>query len=151
MPDFYERMLSVSQDLISRRGRDVTYVKPRRTEFLIDSNRPWKGHSPPPPPIDDENPIPPITPPEEQLAFVMRTVVVPSNQVRIFGLAALGDALQFNDLVQNSEKLLIVCPGTLNVDDFYQVIDEGVTYGITANQVLRPANLTLLAYLGVRR
>ena len=131
----YSRAVRLADRLITRFGRSVSLIKP--TVTLAQPSRPWKG-----PIVDEDFP---------ETIDEFKAVVTTPNQVRIFQLSALGDASTFENLVRFSERLYILFPGEAIVPEYTHVLDEGVRYGITGTQVLRPGSLNVVAYLGARR
>ena len=131
MSEFYDDMVATAQEMMLEFGREIVLLQDSLTPD--DPDKPWKGSSAP----ATEQPL--------------MAIVIPPAAVRIFGLAALGDANQFNDLLVKSEKLIITCPGLIDISVFSAVRDEGKDYGITAFQFLKPGDTTILAYIGVTR
>lgn len=127
----YSEIIEVAKELIEEFGREVTLI--REAQAAADPNKPWEG------PADGG-----------ETEVTLYSVVVPPNQVRIFGLSALGQATEFVDLMAMSEYIHIIFPGTHDVRKFTHV-DDGERFSITGAQVLKPGNDQLLAYLGVRR
>lgn len=132
----YTKVRNTAERLVNRFGRRVTLVRP--TEVKENTNRPWKGPS-----TDaDENP---------EFTFEVPCIQLLPNQVRIFGLAALGESQMLDGLISMSEYVYVVFQGETDLRQFTFVRDGGVDYQIEATQALRPANITLLGYIGVRR
>jgi hypothetical protein len=141
MSAFYERMQAKAIQLVAKYGRDVTLIRPSRN--LAVPGKKWKGVT------ESDDPL--LEDSNERLVTIKSVVTLP-NQVRVFGLSALGDAAEFKDLIQFSEKVHIIAPGTdINIKDFVSVRDEDGDWGINATQILRPGEITLLGYIGVRR
>lgn len=132
----YTRVRDTAERLVKRFGRTVTLVRP--TEIKDDHDRPWKGPSV----NSDVNPDTKLQVPAIQLL---------PNQVRIFGLSAIGESHMLDGLVSKSEYVYIIFQGEVDIRQFTFVEDRAVTYQIEATQSLRPANVTLLGYIGVRR
>lgn len=133
----YERQRKISERLIKSRGREITLVRP--SEEKANSDRPWKGPKVPPDP--DGNAFR-LTVPGIQLL---------PNQVRIFGLSALGESGKLDGLIQISELIFIVFQGENDLRQFTFVEDGGVNFHIQTTQSLKPADVTLLGFIGVRR
>lgn len=131
MVDFV-RLAQTADRLIRNNGRSITFVKLNETP--ADDNRPWKG---------------PATGGETTLA--LNGVFVPPNTVRQFGLTALGEGTEFKDLVTFSQQIIIVAQGERDLREFTSVIDGTTRWGIIGLQVLRPAEITMLGFVGVRR
>lgn len=130
MVDF-TKLAATANRLISKNGRVVTFVK--NSGSAADPSKPWKGS------VDSEETID------------LSCVFVTPNQVRIFGLSALGDAAGFEDMVAFSEQLIITFPGENNLREYQTVRDGNVNWNVTAYQFLKPATVNLLAFAGVRR
>lgn len=139
-PD-YDKLAKKAEKLVTNAGRTVTLVKPVKT--LTNPSQPWNGPAAPNPgsgnPDDDEIKLP-----------VPGVQLLP-NSVRIFGLLALGDANKFEGLVTYSELVYIIFAGEENLESYTFVRDDGIDYAINATQQLKPANTTLLGFVGVRR
>jgi hypothetical protein len=131
MSEFYDSMVATAQEMMSEFGREVLLT--REDLMPTDASKPWKGTS-----------GVPVTQP-------IMAIVIPPAAVRIWGLAALGDANKFEDLLIKSQKLLIMCPGTIDITQFSSVTDEGKEYGVTAFQILKPGDTVILAYVGISR
>lgn len=133
----YSRSRAVAERLITSRGRTINLIRP--SENKEDDNRPWKGPKRPP----DEDGVDFVLP-------VPGIQLLP-NQVRIFGLSALGESGMLDGLIQVSELIFIVFPGEVDLRQFTFVEDGGVTFHINMTQALKPADVTLLGFIGVRR
>lgn len=132
MVDF-TKLAATADRLITKNGRVVTFVK--APAIKLDPAKPWKG--------------PDYT--EDEITLDLSCVFVTPNQVRIFGLSALGDSVGFQDMIAFSEQLIITFPGENNLREYQTVRDGAINWNVTAYQFLRPANLNLLAFAGVRR
>jgi hypothetical protein len=77
-------------------------------------------------------------------------VFVPPNTVRQFGLTALGQGTEWIDLMTISEQMMITFPGEVDIRN-YTTLNDGTNWGIIGSQVLKPADVTLLAFIGVKR
>ena len=131
----YVRMAATAQRLITKNGRSIQFARPDNAP--ANANRPWKG---------------PLTGEEAQpLTINLMGVFVPPNTVRQFGLTALGEGTEYRDLVTYSQQIIITAPGEQDLREFISVIDRDERWGIIGLQVLRPADITLLAFVGVRR
>jgi len=135
----YAKIAAKSQDLITKSGRTITLVKP--VSELIDTSKPWNG------------PVADATPPDatKETRLVIPGVQVIPNAVRVFGLSALGAGSEFRGLITYSELVYIVFQGEEPLEDYTFVRDNGIDYGIQAVQSLKPADVTLLGFIGVRR
>lgn len=125
----YAALAVLAERLVTEAGRTVDLV--RVSETPVDSNTPWSG-------VDSAEVV--LTVPAVQL--------IP-NAVRVFGLSALGDAGKLDGLVSVSELVYIVFAGETDLKQF-TLVRDGQDYGIEATQSLKPANTTLLGFIGVR-
>lgn len=132
----YVRLAQTANRLIRNNGRSITFV--RLAEAAADPARPWKG--------------PPSTGPgAAETTLPLVGVFVPPNTVRQFGLTALGEGTEFKDLVTFSQQIIITAQGENDLREFTSVVDGSDRWGIIGLQVLKPADVTLLAFVGVRR
>lgn len=127
----YNRLAATALRLINKNGRSISFVKLNETP--ADSDRPWNG------PVAGETTID------------LKGVFVPPNTVRQFGLTALGEGTEWKDLVTFSEEIIIVAQGEVDLREYTKVVDRTERWGIIGMQVLRPGDVTLLAFVGVRR
>ena len=127
----YVKLAAVAERLVRQNGREITFVKKERT--AADPSRPWKG------PVDGEELLP------------LYGVFVPPNTVRQFGLSALGEGTEFVDLIAFSEQVAIVFPGENDLRQYTTIRDNGVNWNMIAMQLLQPAGIKLLAFVGTRR
>ncbi len=130
----YNKLALKAQKLVTDAGRTVTLVRPNETP--ADASQPWNG--------------PPAAPAGETTLDVPGIQLLP-NAVRVFGLSALGDAKEFQGLITFSELVYVVFQGEVDLATYTLVRDGGVDYQIEATQALKPANTTLLGFIGVRR
>ena len=130
-PD-YVKLAAKAQSLITQSGRTITLVKPGQVDN--DPTKPWTG----------------VQVAGEITLEIPGVAVVP-NAVRVFGLSALGDANEFRGLITYAELVYIVFQGEEQLEDYTIVRDGGIDYQIEATQELKPANITLLGFIGVRR
>lgn len=129
----YTKMAAKAQKLITDSGKTITLVE--TTRVPEDTDKPWNG----PDPNEDPN-----------LLLIPGVQIVP-NAVRIFDLSALGTAHEFQGLITYSEIIYVVFQGENDLHDYTFVRDGGVDRQILATQTLKPANTTLLGFIGVRR
>jgi hypothetical protein len=127
----YVKLAATAERLVRQSGRLITFVKKDRTP--ADPSKPWNGS------VDGED------------LLDLSGVFVTPNQVRIFGLSALGDGVGFQDMVAFSEQLIITFPGENNLREYQTIRDGDVNWNVTAYQFLKPADVSLLAFIGVRR
>lgn len=129
----YVRLAATSERLISNNGRNITFLKESTT--LHDDQKPWDG---------PRNGLP-----SEEVT--LKAVFAPPNTVRQFGLTALGEGLQVDDLFTFVETICIFFPGDHDIKKFRFVIDKSSKWNVVAFQLLQPADLKLVGYLGLRR
>lgn len=127
----YVKLAATAERLITKNGRLIEFV--RSVGSPIDPAKPWKGST------------------DIEEVVSLSAVFVTPNQVRIFGLSALGDAVGFQDMIAVSEQLLILFPGENDLRRFQTVRDGSVNWNVTAYQFLKPGSINLLAFAGVRR
>lgn len=70
--------------------------------------------------------------------------VEPSSAIR------LGMSTDNSDLITKSSHIVIL-PPTYDIRDYQEIEDSGVRYEITAVETLKPGEVTLLYYAGVKR
>lgn len=128
----YNRLAQTASRLIKNNGRSISFIKLNETSD--DANEPWNG------PADGG-----------ETTLALNGVFVPPNTVRQFGITALGEGTEFIDLVTMSEQIIITFPGETDLREYTSVLDRAVRWGILGMQVLRPGEVTMLAFVGVRR
>ena len=126
------RLAATSERLIRKNGRNITFRKPSLTP--LDADKPWNGPNP-----------------ASFTELVLPAVFVPPNTVRQFGLTALGTGHEVDDLFSYVHKLFILFPGENDITQYPILVDEDLEFNLVAYQLLRPANLNLLAFVGARR
>lgn len=126
----YDEILETVHELVQGSGRLVTFQKASSTP--PDGSKPWRG------------PVAPLSPPA--LSEALYAVAVPPTSLDALGLRTISD-----DLVKRCREILIVEPGTNDLSSFTHVVDEGRTYSFEFVEKLRPADTTLLFYVGVAR
>lgn len=129
--EFYTRLAATASRLITEKGRSINFVK--QSETPADASKPWNG------PIASETLLP------------LRGVFVPPNTVRQFGITALGRGTEFEDMLAKSEQVVITNSGDNDLREYRTLRDGGVDWGIIGLQELKPGNIGLLAFVGVRR
>lgn len=124
-------LIVTAQRLIGENGRSVTLVEFDST--LSDAARPWLG------------PADPRTVPDSSL--VLDAVFVePSSGV------SLGLALETDDLIKNSDQIMIVSAGAaVDLTVFGEVIDGSTRWKIETIKILKPGSEIVLGFVGVRR
>lgn len=128
----YNRLAQTASRLIKNNGRSISFLK--LSEIVNDPSKPWNG-----PGAGGET------------ALALNGVFVPPNAVRQFGLSALGEGTELIDLVAMSEQIIITFPAENNLREYTSVLDRAVRWGILGLQILRPGDVTVLAFVGVRR
>lgn len=126
----YVKLAATAERLVAKNGREITLV--RKSETPTDPTKPWKG------------------PQAGETLLPLRAVFVPPNTVRQFGITSLGQGTEFVDLLAFSEQIAIVFQGQNDVRE-YTTLRDGVDWNILGIQVLKPADINLLAFIGVRR
>ena len=128
----YTKIAATAERLITKFGRDVVFVNANKV--AADPQKPWDGSL-----SSGDTPI------------TFKAAMVPPNTVRQFGLTSLGEGTEYRDLVTFSEEILIIYPGDNDMRQFNHVLDGGVRWTVIGLQVLKPATVQLLAFVGVRR
>lgn len=123
----YVALAQTALELIKANGRQVTFRQ--LVDTPADSNKPWRGAA---------------DPTAGGTTEAAWCVAVPPSSANQLGMSTTD-----NDLVKRSEQILIVAPGLNDLADFEEVIDGTVTYRITGVETLRPADVTLLYFVGV--
>lgn len=129
---FEAEILEVVAELMKEFGRTITMIA--FTEDNNDDAQPWKDR-------DDDN---------DPSNLDLFAVVVPPSATKNFGLQALGTGTQWDDLLTNSEKV-VIAEGPTDLREYSKVRDGGVEYSIYAQQTLQPGDQILLSYIGLRR
>lgn len=127
----YAKLALTAKRLISENGRTVQLVRPSETP--ADVNAPWNGSL------------------NIETTYDVPAVQLLPNAVRVFGLSALGEAGMLQGLVSVAELVYVVFQEELDLKQFTFVRDGGVDFTIEAIQMLKPANTTILGFIGVRR
>lgn len=128
----YEKLVQKARKLITDNGRTITLV--RQNEIASDPAKPWNGSLSAP----------------DTLLEVPALQLLP-NAVRVFGLSALGDASRLDGLLSLSEYVYVLFQGEVDLHQFTFVRDGGIDFHIEATQALKPANVTMLGFIGVKR
>jgi hypothetical protein len=113
-------------------GREITLTK--YSETPADATKPWNGRDP-----------------SGDTTLTVNALQLLPNAVRIFGLSALGESSRLEGMLNVLDYVYIAYIGTAEISDFTYVTDGGVDYIIEATQELKPEDVNLLAYIGVRR
>jgi len=123
-------ILVTAAALVTENGREVTLIKHNAT--LADAAQPWEG------PVDART-TPDSTAKLDAVFFNPAT------------LAALGISFEATDLVPRAEQIMMVIPGTVNVEEFQEVLDDGTYWKIGHIEIFKPGTVTALAYIAVGR
>jgi len=129
----YEEMALFAREEIDTGGRTVDIIEFGKTPKTVGKE--WEG-----PLSSRDNPDKKVT--------TKAIFVNPSSLVQL-GLMTISD-----DLVIKSQQILQVAPGndiTDDLEDFSEVIDGDTEWKIVGVQKLRPADRTLLYFIGVKR
>lgn len=125
MPD-YTALAATALRLVKDSGRLVQFRK--LNSDPVDNAKPWRGAA---------------DPTVGGVTVDAYAVAVPPSSA-----SALGLSTSDSDLVKRSEQILIVAPASADLAEFHEVID-GRTWRITGVETLRPADTTLLYFVGV--
>lgn len=128
----YSEVIAVADELTEEFGREITFVAD--SEVPVDVTKPWDE--------DDGN----------DSSLTLNGVFVPPNTVRQFGVTALGQGTEFQELLQFSEQIVIVYQGSADLRVYTHLDDPGNgRWNILGMQVLRPGSENVLAFVAVRR
>lgn len=127
----YVKLAATAKRLVAANGRLITFVK--NSEVAVDPDKPWGEQT------------------NAETLFTTASVFVPPNTVRQFGLTALGQGTEYTDLITFSDYIGIFFPETQDCRDFTHVRDGGEEFGIIGLQILKPADIQLLGFVGIRR
>jgi len=127
---FYNGIAATASDLITRFGRDVTFVAKRTTE---PASEPWKANT------------------GGETTIALKGAFAPPNTVRQFGVTSLGLGTEFENMLQKSEQIIIVNSGDNDMRDYHVARDGGIDWGIIGIQQLKPGNVGILSFVLVRR
>jgi len=127
----YVKLAATADRLITANGRTVTFQ--RKSEVASDAAKPWGAQTG----VDTE--------------FETKAVFAPPNTVRQFGLSSLGQGTEFKDLIEFSDYIGIFYPGSTDMRQFSHVEDGTEVFGIIGLQILKPGDVQLLGFVGIRR
>jgi hypothetical protein len=128
----YETIANTARRLITENGRTIELVRlATQTEL---SSMPWGQNASG----------------GETYTEVPAIQVLP-NAVRVFGLSALGDAGKLDQMFSVVELVYVIFAEELDLKSFTKVRDGNSIYQIEATQSLKPADTTLLGFIGVRK
>lgn len=127
----YVRLAKTAERLINKNGRTVTF---RKTLVDPDNEKPWNGSD------------------AGFLDIPIKAVFVSPTTTQQFGLSALGEGTQYDDLFKHIQLTAMFSPGDHDIRQFTSVIDtDGSEYGVIAYQLLNPGDIKIIGYLGMRR
>lgn len=116
--------------LINKRGRTVTFKE--------------LGSAP-------ANPSFPFEGPTDPEVSAVRTLSTKAVFVEPDSLQRLGITTKVEELLQRSDRIMLV-PGSVgSLDGYNVVVDEGQTHTVTAIETLKPGTTTLLHFVGTLR
>jgi len=127
----YVKLAATAKRLVAANGRPITFV--RKSEVAADPAKPWDAQA------------------GADVTFTTPAVFVPPNTVRQFGLTALGQGTEYDDLIAFSESIGIFFPETQDIRQFSHVQDGAELFGIVGLQILKPASIQMLGFVGIRR
>lgn len=131
----YVKTSLTARKLVEKFGKKRIVQILKFSEDEQDPSKPWKGSS---------NPrLVPDFDVTTEAVFIS-----PSSAVRL-GILTIDD-----DLVKNSEKIMIIAPGQTITEDLRladEVIDEAERWKVAGVSTLKPAEVVLLYYIGVKR
>lgn len=130
---FYTKVAEKASQIITKFGRQVTLVAESRTP--ADPTKPWESPSP------------------AEVTFELYGAFVPPNTVRQFGITALGLGTEFSDLMEMSEQVVILNNGNEDIRKYRIIRDssDNADWGIIGIQQLKPGNIGIISFVGVRR
>lgn len=122
-----------AQQKIQAYGRQITFFT--KAKVPVDADKPWLGFE------------------DGEISESTYGVFLTPNQVRIFGLSALGEATKFEDMFHRSEQVLVsFIPTDVDVKQFNFVRDyDGTVWKIDALQEFKPKDVRILVYAGTSR
>lgn len=130
----YIKLATTALRLVEGAGRDVTFRRLNRTT-LDDAAKPWRGTATP-------------------RAAVAASVTASAVAIHPSEASLLGIATEDSELIKRSDQILIVALGATSTDDlstFEEVLDGTTLWKIVRVDTLRPADTTLLYFVGVKR
>lgn len=128
----YTTIADRAAELVAEYGRSMTAVK--FDKVAVDSNKPWEGAA-------------------DARSTGVSTVIT-GISVSISDGLKLGITTQDSDLSKNSDEILIVALGSASAIDlslYNEIIDQSINWKITVVEKLKPANMVLLYFVGVKR
>jgi hypothetical protein len=126
----YVRLAATASRLVAANGRALSFI--RLEETPTDTAKPWRGAD---------------TPRAQADSVVLGSgVAVPPSSLQSLGLSVSDD-----HFLKRAEQILIAVADE-DIENYDEVIDEGSTvWKITGVEKLRPAETTILFYVGVTR
>lgn len=132
MVDF-TRLAATAKRLVDANGRSITLNKLEAD--VPDAAKPWRGAAAP-------------------AATPEATITLSGVAVSPVGAVNLGIAAAEDDFIKRATEIFIAAPGSTPIADlkqFQQLVDGSDTFAINEVRELRPADLTLLYYISVRK
>jgi hypothetical protein len=128
----FVKLAATANKLVAKNGRSVVFNKLGKTP--ADPAFPWEG------PADPRSPI-------QATVTARGSFVEPDNASR------LGFDAQTSELVKQSQQIMIVGQPTTGetLEDFDEVVDGAETWKITLVTKLKPADVTLLYFVGLKK
>lgn len=129
----YAAIAATACALVEANGRQVTLRRFNTTPS--DGAKPWRGNT---------NPV--AAPAASATPY---GVAVPPSSA-----TSLGMSTQDNDLVKRSEQIFIITPVNGETEDYStmnELVDGTEPYRVVGVEKLRPADVTLLYFVGVAR
>ncbi len=123
-------LIATATRLIKENGRQVTFINQDPT--LADAAQPWEG---------------PTAARGGGATKLDLDVVFVDPNPRNLGRMSIRE-----DLISRSEQIMIVVPGTNDLDTFEEILDtDGTYWKIVGTQTLKPGSTAVLSYVGVKR
>lgn len=124
----YEEFAELAQELIGESGRPITMQK--LSASIADPAMPWKGPGAP---------------------TLLASQATMGTFVELFSFIKLGLETIDNELLKRSEQVVMVPPGTVDVEKYDLILDGSVLWKIEWARVLKPGPDVVLYWFGVSR
>jgi hypothetical protein len=128
----YTELAADALGLVQDAGRPLTFGK--LATAAADPDMPWRG-------------------PSDARAPYAAQVTLPAVMVQPSSAVLLGLTTADSDFIKNASAVLIVAPTPEFTDDdlenYSEVTVDGTIYGFTGVEKLRPADVTLLYFVGL--
>lgn len=126
----YVKLQATAARLLAKNGRSITFIAHNVTPG--NAAKPWDGPA-------DARATPAST-------SVQNAVMVEPSSDTQLGLTSMQ-----SDLFKRSEKIFIVSAGTTDLEQFQEILDNGVYWKIDVIQTLQPGSTVVLSFVGVKR